>query len=288
VKPPPFDYHDPHTVDDVLTLLAEHTDAASVLAGGQSLVPLLNMRLARPDVLIDLNRVEGLDSVEITDSAVALGATVRLTTVERHPGIAAALPALAEAVSRVAHPQIRSRTTIGGTLCHADPAAEVPTVAVGLGADITLRSRAGSRVVPAEDFFETVFTTVKQPDELLVRADFPRRPGLVAGYDEISRRHGDFPFAGLCLGVGHADGVVAEARAAAAGVASHPVRLPGLEAALLGRPLADAVEDAAEAASAEIDPPSDHHGSAAFRRGLLRTLVRRLCARLDTGTEEPR
>jgi carbon-monoxide dehydrogenase medium subunit len=288
VKPPPFDYHDPRTVDDVLVLLAEHTDGASLLAGGQSLLPLLNMRLARPEVLVDLNRVEGLDTIEITDDAVRLGATVRLTTVERDPAVATALPVLVEAVSRVAHPQIRARTTVGGTLCHADPAAEVPVVAVALGADLHLASRGGTRVVPAEEFFETIFTTVKRPDELLVRADLPRRPGMVAHYDEISRRHGDFPFAGLCLGVGIVDGVVAEARAAAAGVASRPVRLPGLEGALLGRPLADAVTDAADAASAEIDPPSDHHGTAAFRRGLLRTLVRRLCARLDAPSEESR
>lgn len=288
MKPPPFDYYDPTSVDDVLALLAEHTDGASLLAGGQSLLPLLNMRLARPEVLVDLNRVEGLDTITVTADAVELGATVRLASLERDPRIADSLPVLVEAISRVAHPQIRARTTIGGTLCHADPAAEVPALAVGLGAQLHLRSRTGARGVPAEEFFETIFTTVRQPDELLVRADFPRRPGMVTAYDEISRRHGDFPFAGLFLGVSVVDGVVAEARAAAAGVASRPVRLTGLEGALLGRRLADAVADAAEAASAEIDPPSDHHGSAAFRRGLLRTLVRRLCARLDASTQESR
>lgn len=284
MKPPPFAYRDPTTVDDVLALLAEHTDDASLLAGGQSIMPLLNMRLARPEVLIDLNRVEGLDRITISDDAVTLGATVRLLTVEHDPGIAAALPVLAEAASRVAHPQIRVRSTVGGTICHADPAAEIPTVAVATDARMHLRSHAGARVVPARDFFETVFTTAKQPDELLVAVEFPRRPGMVAHYDEISRRHGDFPFVGLSLGVRTESGVVAEAAAAAAGVADRPVRLRDLEAALVGRLLAEAVEDAAEAASAEIDPPTDHHGTAAFRRGLLRTLVRRLSARL----EEPR
>lgn len=281
MKPPPFDYHDPRTVDDVLALLAEHTDVVSLLAGGQSLVPLLNMRLARPEIVVDLNRVEGLDTSAITEDSVSLGAMVRLGALEHDARVAAALPVLVEAVSWVAHPQIRVRSTVGGTCCHADPAAEVPTVAVALDATMHLRSHRGERAVPAEEFFETVFTTVKEPDELLVRVDFPRRPGMAIGYDEISRRHGDFPFVGLCLGLGFVDGVVAEVRAAAAGVASRPVRLPGLEAALLGRPLADAVEDAAEAASADIDPPSDHHGSTAFRRGLLRTLVRRLSARLE-------
>ncbi|GAA3251416.1 xanthine dehydrogenase family protein subunit M [Pseudonocardia petroleophila] len=281
MKPPPFDYRDPTTVDDVLSLLAEHTDDATLLAGGQSLMPLLNMRLARPEVLIDLNRVAGLDRITITDDAVTLGATVRLATVEHDTGIAGAMPVLAEAASRVAHPQIRVRSTLGGTLCHADPAAEMPTVAVALGARIHLRSRGAARVVPAADFFETVFTTAKQPDELLVAVEFPRRPGMTVFYDEISRRHGDFPFAGLCLGVRTEAGVVAEVIAAAAGVADRPVRLVGLEAAVLGRPLAEAVEDAAAAASAEIDPPADHHGTVAFRRGLLRTLVRRLAARFE-------
>jgi carbon-monoxide dehydrogenase medium subunit len=281
MKPPPFDYHDPRAIDDVLDLLAEHTDEAALLAGGQSLLPLLNMRLARPEVVVDLNRVEGLDAVEITDGAVSLGAMARLGVLEHDARVAEALPVLTEAISWVAHPQIRVRTTVGGTCCHADPSAEVPTVAVATGATMHLRTCGGERAVAAEDFFETVFTTVKEPDELLVRVDFPRRPGMVIGYDEISRRHGDFPFVGLCLGVGLVDGVVAEVRAAAAGVANRPVHLPGLESALLGRPLGEAVEDAAEAASADIEPPADLHGSTAFRRGLLRTLVRRLSTRLE-------
>lgn len=281
MKPPPFDYHDPRTVDDVLELLAEHADEVALLAGGQSLLPLLNMRLARPEVVVDLNRVEGLDGIVITDDTVSLGAMVRLGALEHNARVAIALPVLAEAIAWVAHPQIRVRTTVGGSCCHADPSAEVPTVAVATGATMHLRSSRGERAVRAEGFFETVFTTVTEPDELLVRVDFPRRPEMVIGYDEISRRHGDFPFVGLCLGVGLVDGAVAEVRAAAAGVAGRPVQLPGLEAALLGRPLSEGVEDAADAASADIEPPTDLHGSTAFRRGLLRTLVRRLSARLE-------
>ncbi|MGK5112347.1 FAD binding domain-containing protein [Geodermatophilus sp. CPCC 205506] len=282
MKPPPFIYEDPRTVDAALALLAEHRDDATLLAGGQSLVPLLTMRLARPEVVVDLNRVEGLDRIRISDDAVRLGATVRLSTVEADPGVSAALPVLAEAASFVAHPQIRARSTIGGTLCHADPTAEMPTVAVALGAHVHLRSQAGVRTVAAEEFFESVFLTAKQPDELLESVDFPRRSGMTFVYSEVARRrHGDFPYVGLCLGVARDGGVVTAARAAASGVADRPLRLAALETALVGRSLAAAVEDAAAAAAAEVDPPADAHGSAAFRRGLLRTLVRRLAARLE-------
>ncbi len=281
MKPPEFAYHDPRTVDEVLDLLAREQEDASLLAGGQSLIPLLNMRLARPEVIIDLNRVDGLDRIEISPGSVTVGATTRLSGLERDARVADAIPVLPAAVRHVAHPQIRNRTTMGGTLCHADPAAELPTVAVALGARLRLLSKSGERTVPAEDFFESVFVTEKNADELLVSADFPRHPGMTFHYDEIARRQGDFPFAGLCLGLRIADGVVTEARAAAAGVADRPLRLIGLETALVGRPLRASVEAAVQAASAEVDPPADQHGTAAFRRGLLRTLVRRLADKFE-------
>lgn len=281
MKPPPLSYRAPRTVDDALDLLAEHGEDMAVLAGGQSLVPLLNMRFARPAVLLDVNGIDELGRITIADDAVTLGATVRLAVVEHDARLVEALPVLGVAAGYVAHPQIRNRTTVGGTLCHADPAAEFPTIAVGLGARLHLASRArGTRVVAAEDFFESVFMTAKEPDELLVAADFPRLPGYRVGYTEIARRHGDFPFTGLFLAVRTENGLVSAARAAAAGVADRPVRLPACEQALIGNPLADqAIEQAAEAASAEIDPPSDTHGSARFRRGLIRTLVRRQAGR---------
>ena len=282
MKPPPLSYRAPRTVDDALDLLAEHGEDTAVLAGGQSLVPLLNMRFARPAFLLDVNGIDELDRISISDDAVTLGATVRLAAVEHDARLAEALPVLGTAAGYVAHPQIRSRTTVGGTLCHADPAAEFPTLAVGLGARLHLVSRArGARVVAAEEFFESVFMTSKEPDELLVSVDFPRLPGCRIGYAEIARRHGDFPFAGLFLAVRTENGLVTAARASAAGVADRPVRLPGCEAALTGNPLSgQAIEQAAEAASAEIDPPSDNHGSAPFRRGLVRTLVRRQAGQL--------
>lgn len=281
MKPPPFDYETPRTVDEATALLAAAQDGATVLAGGQSLIPLLNMRFARPDVIVDINRVAGLDRVVVTAQTVSLGALVRLDAVERHAEIAAVLPVLCSAASHVAHPQIRVRTTVGGTLSHADPSAEMPTVAVALGAEIHLRSSTDERVVAADDFFESVFSTTKRPDELLVRVDFPVRSEMTFVYDEIARRHGDFPFAGLCVGVHLDGGVVTRARAAAAGVGDVPVRLSRFEQTLTGHTIADVVDYAAAAAADEVDPPSDIHGSAEYRRALIATLVRRTLATIE-------
>lgn len=277
MKPGLFEYESPATVDEVLRLLADHDDTA-LLAGGQSLIPLMNMRFARPEVVIDLNGVDALNRVEVTDGHVSVGAGVRIGSLESNADVLAALPVLATAASWVAHPQIRARSTMGGTLCHADPAAEMPAVAVALGAELELRSQArGARTVPAEQFFESVFLTSKESDELLVSARFPRLPGYQIVYDEIARRHGDFPFVGLCLAIKVENGVVTGARAAAAGVADKPARLTGLEQSLTGKTLTtEVIEAACAAAAAEVSPPNDNHGTAAFRRGLLRTLVRRL------------
>jgi carbon-monoxide dehydrogenase medium subunit len=275
VKPPVFDYQDPATIDEVLDLLSASRGDVSLLAGGQSLMPLLNMRRVRPRLLIDLNRVEGLDQVSVTPESVTIGATARLAWLGRDPEVAAALPALPRVISFVAHPQIRTRTTIGGSLSYADPAAELPALAVALGATMHLRSAAGSRAVPAEEFFETAFTTARRPDELLTHVEFPRHSGLTVRYDEIARA-GDFPFVGLCLGLRLADGEVLEARAAAAGAADRPVRLAALERSLVGRAPGAAADDAALAASDEVDPLTDQHATGEYRRGALRALVRRL------------
>ena len=232
VKPPVFDYQDPATIDEVLGLLAVARADAALLAGGQSLMPLLNMRRVRPRVLIDLNRVAGLDEVSVTPESVTIGATARLAGLARNPEVAVALPVLPRVISFVAHPQIRTRTTIGGSLSYADPAAELPALAVALGATLHLRSSAGTRAVPAEQFFKTAYTTARRPDELLTHVEFRPLPGLIVRYDEIARA-GDFPFVGLCLGLRMADGEVTEARAAAAGAADRPVRLTALERSLM-------------------------------------------------------
>jgi aerobic carbon-monoxide dehydrogenase medium subunit len=283
VKPPAFDYQDPRTLDEAVGLLAGTDHDITVLAGGQSLVPLLNLRLARPDVLLDLNRVPGLDGVEIDGAAVRIGAMARLATLERDAALGQALPILPEAIALVAHPQIRNRTTVGGSLCHADPAAELPAVAVALDARLHLRSHGGSREVPAVEFFKTVFTTSKRPDELLTAVEFPRHDGFRFCFEEVSRRHGDFPFVGLCFGVALEDGVVTAARLAGSGVGERPLRLPAAEAALVGLRLSGDLTGVLDAASAEVDPPSDIHGSSSFRRGLLRAVIRRAAARLDQG-----
>jgi carbon-monoxide dehydrogenase medium subunit len=278
MKPPQFDYRAPRSIDEALEILAASGEDAAVLAGGQSLMPLLNMRFARPEIVVDINPLTELDYVDMSDSTLTIGATVRLSMIEHHARLAAKLPVLRTATTYVAHPQIRNRTTVGGTLCHADPAAEIPAVAVALGATFQLRSRErGTRRVAAEDFFQSVFLSSKESDELLVSAEFPLRPEFRYRYDEISRRHGDFPFVGLCLGLRVEDGVVTGARAAAAGVADRPLRLTALEEALTGAALsAETAASAAEAAAAEVSPANDGHGTAAFRRGLLRHLVRRL------------
>ncbi|WP_327579028.1 FAD binding domain-containing protein [Streptomyces sp. NBC_00145] len=286
MKPPQFAYRDPHTIDEVLSLLGEAQDDAALLAGGQSLMPLLNMRLARPGLLIDLCRVEGLDTIEVRDDAVVTGATVRLAVLEHNEAVRGALPVLQRAAGFVAHPQIRNRTTVGGTLCHADPAAELPTVAVAVGARLHLRSQARSRVVDAEDFFESVFMTNRQPDEVLVSVEFPIHPRLRFTYDEVARRQGDFPFAGLCLGLAQDGDVVTDARAVAAGVGDRPMRLRSAEQALIGRPLHVGLEAAALAASQELTTSEGESGGADFKRGLLRALVRRLAQEFCEATHE--
>jgi carbon-monoxide dehydrogenase medium subunit len=281
MKPPPFDYVDPRTIEEVLAVLSQEGDDAAVLAGGQSLVPLLNLRLARPATVVDVNEIAELAGIQVSADSCRIGAIVRMARVKSDAGLAAALPVLGLAAGFVAHPQIRSRSTAGGSLCHADPSAELPTVAVALGARMHLRSATGERAVAAEDFFRGMFDTAKRPDELLVAVEFPLRAGWLWAYDEVTRRQGDFPFVGLCLGVRVEGGTVVEARAAAGGVEGRPVRLDRLEAALVGRRVAAGVPDAAAAGSAQVDPVTDLHGTGAMRRGMLRTLTRRLGAQLD-------
>lgn len=278
MKPPLFQYVRPGTLPEALEQLDEAKDSALLLAGGQSLMPLLNMRLARPDLLIDLNEVEELSHIDVADSSVTVGAMTRLAATERSDAIRQSLPVLAEAALHVAHPQIRNRTTLGGTLCHADPSAEMPTVAVALGATLELQSlHGGSRQVAADDFYESLFATTRRPDEVLVSVSYPRYPGHAVAFREIARRHGDFPFVGLCLVMRVEAGVVTFVRAAAAGVSDRPVRLLALEGVLAAAELnGGTVQQAADAAGAEVDPTSDGHGTAAFRRSLLRSLVRGL------------
>src|SRR5580693_7309943 len=225
MKLPPVEYEAPRTVSEAVELLAEHLDQASVLAGGQSLIPLLALRLARPAVLIDINGVDGLSGVSATDGSVGIGAMTREYVAEESAVIADAVPLLAAALPLIGHEAIRSRGTIGGSLAHADPAAELPAVALALDAEFVVRSQSGERVIPAAEWFEGYLATARRPDEILVEVRFPAAaPGTGVSFQEVARRHGDFAIVGLAASLTLADGAVSDARLAFSGVADVPVR----------------------------------------------------------------
>src|SRR5689334_22853791 len=198
MKLPPVEYEAPTTVAEATHLLAEYGDQASVLAGGQSLIPLLALRLARPEVLIDVNGIAELSGVSAEDGRVAIGATTREYVAEESEIVAEAVPLLAAALPFIGHEAIRSRGTIGGSLAHADPAAELPAVARALDAEFVVRGQSGVRVIPAAQWFEGYLTTSRSPDELLVEVRFPAaRRGTGTSFQEVARRHGDFDMVGL-------------------------------------------------------------------------------------------
>jgi carbon-monoxide dehydrogenase medium subunit len=277
MKLPDFAYEAPATLSEAVALLAEHQDEASVLAGGQSLIPLLALRLARPPVLVDINGLSELSGVSVTDGWVAIGAMTREYVAEESEVVAETLPLLAAALPLIGHEAIRSRGTIGGSLAHADPAAELPAVARALDAEFVVRSRSGERVIPAAEWFEGYLATARRPDEVLVEVRFPAAgPGTGAAFQEVARRHGDFAMVGLGVSLTLADGAVTDARLAFSGVADVPVRAADAEAFLLGQePSAPLFEEAARRATAGIDPPADLHGSAEYRKKVAATLVRR-------------
>jgi aerobic carbon-monoxide dehydrogenase medium subunit len=280
VKPAAFDYHRPETVDEALAILAESGDDAKPLAGGQSLVPAMNFRLARPAVLVDLNRLATLAYVnESPDGGVRIGAMTRQRAAERSAAVAARAPLLAEALPSIAHPQIRNRGTVGGSLAHADPAAELPAVMLALEARLHLRSRSAARTVPASEFFLGPLMTALRSDELLAEVEIPPSPGRSGtAFMELARRHGDFALAGVAVRVvlDGAGGCTA-ARIALLSVGDGPVLAAGAMAALAGSaPTANRIDEAARvAAETDIDPPGDIHASAEYRRQLARVLVRR-------------
>jgi carbon-monoxide dehydrogenase medium subunit len=248
-----------------------------VLAGGQSLIPLLALRLAQPAVLIDINGVAELYGVSATDGWVTVGAMTREYAAEESETVADAVPLLAAALPLIGHEAIRNRGTVGGSLAHADPAAELPAVARALDAEFVVRGRPGERVVPAAEWFEGYLTTSRRPDELLVEVRFPAaRPGTGVSFQEVARRHGDFAMVGLATSVTLSNGVITDARLAFAGVSDVPARATGAEDLLAGeRPSAGLFDEAARRAAADIDPPADLHGSAEYRKKVAATLVRR-------------
>jgi aerobic carbon-monoxide dehydrogenase medium subunit len=277
MKLPHVDYEAPRAVSEAVELLAEHLDEASVLAGGQSLIPLLALRLAQPALLIDINGVDELSGVSMTDGWVAIGAMTREYVAEESGTIADAAPLLAAALPLIGHEAIRSRGTVGGSLAHADPAAELPAVARALDAEFVVRGPSGERVIPASEWFEGYLTTSRQPDELLTEVRFPAAgPGTGVSFQEVARRHGDFAMVGLATSVTLSDGVISDARLALAGVSDVPVRATGAEDLLVGeRPSAELFDEAARRAAGDIDPPSDLHGSSDYRKKVAAALVRR-------------
>ena len=268
MKLPPVDYEAPATVSEALELLAEYFDEASVLAGGQSLIPLLALRLARPAVLIDINGIDELSGVLAADGRVAIGAMTREYVAEESTTIADTVPLLAAALPLIGHEAIRSRGTIGGSLAHADPAAELPAVALALDAEFVVRSKSGERVIPAAEWFEGYLTTSRRPDELLVEVRFPTAgPGTGISFQEVARRHGDFAIVGLAASLTLSGGAISEARLAFAGISDVPVRAPEAENLLVGeRPSAALFDEAARRATDDIDPPADLHGTSAYRK----------------------
>lgn len=278
MKPAPFEYHRPDRVEEALELLTQHGWEAKLLAGGQSLIPAMNFRLAQPGVLIDLNRIPGLDGIQ-SQGALRLGTMVRQHAAERSEEVTRLAPLIAEAMPHVAHPQIRNRGTVGGSLAHADPAAELPAVMVALGAAFHLRSPNGTRTVPAEEFYTGLFGTALEAGEMLVEIEVPARaPGTGWAFQEVSRRHGDFALAGIAAQAGvDGQGRCTAPRIVLFGVGDAPVMAREAGALLEGQePTPEAIGAAAEAAARQdVDPPADIHASADYRRSLVEVLVRR-------------
>ncbi|MGH3343812.1 MAG: FAD binding domain-containing protein [Carbonactinosporaceae bacterium] len=277
MKPPPFDYRRPDSLAETLDVLGSLGDAAKVLAGGQSLVPMMNLRLAYPEALVDINHVVGLNNVHFDDEHLRIGAAVRDSTVERCGRVAEANPLLARAIQFVGHPPIRNRGTLCGSLAHADPAAELPAVALATGARMKVASKRGVREVPADDFFRSYFTTILEPDELLVEAVFPTlAAGSGWGFQEVSRRYGDFAMVGVAAVVAVQDGACRDARLSIFGGGAVPTRVRGAEQLLEGRPLSpDLFEEAGRSASESLAPQGDVHASASYRKEIAGVLVAR-------------
>lgn len=279
MKPAPFSYAAPATLDECVELLARHGDDAKLLAGGQSLVPLLNLRLAVPEIVIDLNRIGGLGHVSDRGDHLAVGALTRTRVLVESGVVARACPMLPRAASLVGYPAIRARGTVGGSLAHAHPASELPLAAVALDAELDAVGPAGRRTVPARDFFTGVFSTDLDPREVLVEIRFPRqRAGEGWSFQEASRKSGDFAQAAVAVVLAVADGAVARAAIAVAGVGDRPRRAEAVEDALVGRLASgQALALAADDVVAELAPdPGD--ADLSYRRHLVGVLTRRALA----------
>ena len=279
MKPAPFVYHAPSSVDEALGLLEDlREDDAKVLAGGQSLMPLLNMRLARPAHLVDINGLNDLNFMRGTDGGgLAVGALTRHRSLERSPNVARLIPLLVEAIPFVGDRQVRFRGTIGGSLAHADPVAELPTVALALDAELVIGGPSGHHTVPASDFFLDFLTTALEPPDLLLEVRFPP-PERSAGYAflELARQLGAYAIVSAAAMIALEDGRISSARLCLGGVGPTPIRVRRAEALLVGQqPGPEAFSAAARLAAEQTDPGADVHASAAYRRDMAEVYARR-------------
>lgn len=278
MRPASFAYRAPATVEEVLAALEERPEDTSVLAGGQSLVPMLNMRVARPEVVVDLRRIDALAGISRTDGVLRIGAMTRQRILENDPVVRAAVPLVPAALRHVAHVAVRTRGTIGGSLVHADPSAELPAAVTALRGRICLRSRAGARVLSTEEFFGGALITALEPGELLEAVEIPvPPPGTGWGFREVASTHGAFALAGAAAVLRlDAAGAVEYVRVALMGVGSVPVTPGWLSDAMLGRELGDELlGDVASRLRDVLDPPDDAHASAAYRRRAASALALR-------------
>ena len=279
MKPAKFDYFAPTTLEETLELLSQHGLDAKVLAGGQSLMPMMNLRLVRPGVVVDINRVAGLAGISVDDEAISVGALTRQRDLGQSQVIQDAFPMMTAAISHIGHFQIRNRGTIGGSLAHADPAAELPTLCTALEAEFVVADSGGSQTVPAAEFAIGPLITSLAPEQLLTEIRLPvlQGGGWRWGFREVSRREGDFALVGsVAMLRNSADGVCQEARITMFAVGDAPARMPAAEASLVGRVVDDAARrEAAALVSEAVTPGSDIHASAEYRKEVSAVMARR-------------
>ena len=284
MKPAPFSYFRVSTLEEAFERLEEFGQEARILAGGQSLVPTLAMRLSAPEALVDINPIDELRGISVTDGHVRIGALTRHSEIERSSEVARHLPLIAEAIRFVAHPAIRNRGTLGGSIALADPAAELPACACALGARIEIASRSGRRTVAADKFFHGMFETSIGDSEVLVAAEFPRANGNSrSAFAELARRHGDYAIVGLAAHATVEHGALGDPRLVFFGVGDRPVVARSAAAALAGGGVTDAsIKAAQDALADDLDPPNDLVGSTEFKLHLARVLTERVLRQLAT------
>lgn len=284
MKPAKFDYHQARSIEHAVSILSQYGSDATVLAGGQSLMPMMNLRMARPEVLVDINRIDGLDKITVSDAGLTIGSRARHNEVLRSADVAALTPLISVTMPFVAHEAVRNRGTLGGSLALADPSAEMPACAVCLGATIKAVSERGVREIPADDFFDGLYSTSLNPDELITEISYPRfESDWSFAFDEVSRRHGDFAMAALAVGVKVSDGRIVDSRIVFAGVEPYPRRLLNVESKLSNLRFEDALLDGVvrDLLDNVLEPLEDQY-SPAYRMQLARTLLSDLLGRLAT------